>query len=228
MPSELQRDAWLSDVLGFDAFNATASTMEAKPVGVRTLTTYRVPTDDVAALTAAQAAGFHVIDVSLTLERTGTEGGAAREAAPARPDEHDELLRIAGTCFRFSRFHLDPRLPRELADRVKREWVRSYVEGRRGIELLAASDDGRTAGFLAVLEGPGGTRIIDLIGVTGESQRHGIGEALVSTFVRRHGEGGRALRVGTQAANVPSLRLYEKLGFRVTSSGYVLHRHTGV
>lgn len=228
MPSELQRDAWLSDVLGFDAFNAMPGTVDVDRGGKRTLTTCRVPIQDVAALAVISEAGFRVVDVNVTLERVGADGVAGGAAGPARADEHDELLRIAGTCFRYSRFHLDPQLPRELADRVKREWVRSYVEGRRGIELLSATDDGRTAGFLAVRESDDGARVIDLVGVATESQGHGVGESLVSTFVARHGEDGRTLRVGTQTANVPSLRLYEKLGFRVASSVYVLHRHAGI
>lgn len=226
MPSELQRDSWLSDVLGFDAFTAATATPQ-RPVGEgRTLTTYKVPVADVSAIAVAVAAGFRVVDVNVTLERMGEGDRDARAgtAAPATPDQHAALLQVAGTCFRYSRFHLDAMLPRELADRVKREWLRSYVEGRRGIELLA--DNGAT-GFLAVLEAADGARVIDLVGVAAESQGRGVGESLVATFIARHGAGGRLLRVGTQVANVPSLRLYEKLGFRVASSSYVLHRHTG-
>ena len=33
------------------------------------------------------------------------------------------------------------------------------------------------------------------------------------------------LIVGTQVANVPSVQLYESLGFRLKSSQYVLHMH---
>ena len=38
----------------------------------------------------------------------------------------------------------------------------------------------------------------------------------------------RELRVGTQAANVPSVRLYEPLGFSLASAAYVLHLHRGL
>lgn len=224
MPSELRHDAWLSDVLGFDAYTAATATARLPSGERRTLTTCKVPAGDVSAIIAAVDAGFRIVDVNVTLERRGDHGVPAGAAAPATPDQHAALLQVAGSCFRYSRFHLDPMLPRELADRVKREWVRSYVEGRRGIELLA--DNGAT-GFLAVLEAADGARVIDLIGVAAESQGRGIGELLVATFVERHGVGGRLLRVGTQVANVPSLRLYEKLGFRVVTSCYVLHRHTG-
>jgi ribosomal protein S18 acetylase RimI-like enzyme len=225
VPSDSTRDGWLSDVLGFDTYWVTADAASTGTAPGRALSMCRVSTGDVASVRALEGAGFNVVDVTVTLERSGSDGLAGAEVAPAAPEQHAELLQIAGTCFRYSRFHLDPLVSQELADRVKREWVRSYVEGRRGIELLAAERDGRPLGFLAVLEASDGARVIDLVGVATDARGRGVGEALVAEFARRHGDSDRVLRVGTQIANVASLRLYEKLGFRIVSSQYVLHRH---
>jgi ribosomal protein S18 acetylase RimI-like enzyme len=217
---EPRRDGWLSDVLGFDAWIGAAPADSE-----RALVTRRVPVGDVDVLGEAAQLGFAVVDVNVTLERSGSDGVGADDGAvaPATEEQAAALLDVAGSCFRYSRFHLDPLIPQEAADRVKREWVRSYVEGRRGVELLAAGTDG----FLAALEAEDGARVIDLVGVAPKAQGRGVGESLVAAFVRRHGAGGRTLRVGTQVANVPSLRLYEKLGFRIVSAAYVLHRHVG-
>jgi ribosomal protein S18 acetylase RimI-like enzyme len=217
---EPRRDGWLSDVLGFDAWIGAAPADSE-----RALVTRRVPVEDVDVLGEAAQLGFAVVDVNVTLERSGSDGVGADDGAvaPATEEQAAALLDVAGSCFRYSRFHLDPLIPQEAADRVKREWVRSYVEGRRGVELLAAGTDG----FLAALEAEDGARVIDLVGVAPKAQGRGVGESLVAAFVRRHGAGGRTLRVGTQVANVPSLRLYEKLGFRIVSAAYVLHRHVG-
>jgi ribosomal protein S18 acetylase RimI-like enzyme len=227
-PESPQRDDWLSDALGFDAYTVTASSARDVPSAVRAMYTCRVPAAEAEALGVLEEAGFRVVDVNVTLERTGADGPGSASVAPAAGGDDDELLRIAGSAFRYSRFHLDPLIQPEVADRVKREWVRSYLEGRRGIELLAAHADGRVVGFLAVLEAADGARVIDLVGVAAEARGRGIGEALVTEFAHRHGEDGRVLRVGTQVANVPSLRLYEKLGFRTRSATYVMHRHTGL
>jgi ribosomal protein S18 acetylase RimI-like enzyme len=224
-PPEPRRDAWLSGVLGFDAWNATVESVDALPgSGPRALQTVKLAATEAAAVGELEARGFRVVDVNVTFERKGFDGLAVSAVAVATPAQHEALLRIAGTCFRYSRFHLDPMVPRDAADRVKREWVRSYVEGTRGLELLAAG----TEGFLAVLEAPDGARVIDLVGVAANAQRRGVGEALVAAFGSRHGSDGRTLRVGTQVANVPSVRLYEKLGFRIVSASFVLHRHLGV
>jgi ribosomal protein S18 acetylase RimI-like enzyme len=175
------------------------------------------------------AQGFAVVDVNLTFARRRDAPAASSSGVvvePAGPEQGEELLDIAGRCFRFSRFHLDPILPNELADRVKREWVQSYVDGNRGVELLAAVDNARPVGFLAVLESRG-ARIIDLVGVSPEAQGRGAGRALVCAFVDRHASTERELRVGTQVANVPSIRLYERLGFSLIAAAYVLHLHRG-
>lgn len=222
--SGVREDAWLARVLERPVYAVDAGADLAGDLDPG-LYWAKVPVDGAAAAARLCARGFAPVDVNVTLTREGpavTEPGPVR---PARPEEAPALLDIAGSCFRYSRFHLDPQLPDELADRVKREWVRSYVEGSRGLELLAApGEDGRPVGFLAVLERDD-ARVIDLVGVAPDVQGRGHGEALVASFVARHAPHARELRVGTQAANVPSLRLYEKLGFRFSSAAYVLHLH---
>ena len=67
------------------------------------------------------------------------------------------------------------------ADRIKREWIQSYVDRRRGDVLLVAHEDGTVVGFNAMLvtERPSGpVAVIDLIGVHPEHQRRGIGAAV--------------------------------------------------
>jgi GNAT superfamily N-acetyltransferase len=221
-------DAWLSDVLGFPVF-ATGPAGETPSSGERSLTYTKVPVEATQTVSDLTARGFAVVDVNVTLSRNKNPlGNEASSVAvgPASPEQGEALADIAGSCFRYSRFHLDPLLPNELADRVKRAWVMSYVEGRRGVELLAALKGDQPAGFLAVLAS-GEARVIDLVGVSPDAQRQGIGAALVSAFVERHAPVAAELRAGTQIANVPSLRLYERLGFSISSAAYVLHLHKG-
>lgn len=189
----------------------------------------KVPVDDVVRVRELTARGFMVVDVNIGL---ALDPAAVRyvdapvEVVPAGGGDAEALLEIAETCFRYSRFHLDPELDGASANRVKREWVRSYFEGRRGVELLKAVVDGEPVGFLAVLEDvAAAARIIDLVGVAPSAQRRGVGASLVGSFVRRHGGAAKVLRVGTQIANVPSLRLYSTFGFVVENAAYVLHRH---
>jgi ribosomal protein S18 acetylase RimI-like enzyme len=221
----LREDAWLSRVFGYPVYALDGGVeLPAGPA----LVYAKVPTDDVARARELGAAGFYVVDTNVTLaRRPGPCGSEPRRqgvaVGVAEAGEREAVVAIAGSCFRTSRFHLDPAVARELANRVKREWIASYFEGTRGLELLVARAGGRPAGFLAVLEAEDGARVIDLVGVAPDAQGRGVGAALVAGFVRRHGE--RELLVGTQVANVRSLELYRRAGFGVARSAYVLHRH---
>ncbi|MHB8643771.1 MAG: GNAT family N-acetyltransferase [Gaiellaceae bacterium] len=220
----LVRDDWLSDRLGRDVYALLGEPVE--PPGPA-LVFAKVPVDDVVRVALLEEAGFRVVDVNVTLTYAGGDcGPPALDVGPWRTSEAAQLVAIAESSFRFSRFHLDPKISKESADRVKGDWIRGYTEGGRGLELLAARIDQVPVGFLAVLES-GDARIIDLVGVAGAHRGRGVGRALIQAFVHRHHGSGNELRVGTQIANVPSLRLYQGLGFTVSEAAYVLHRHVG-
>jgi ribosomal protein S18 acetylase RimI-like enzyme len=236
-------DAWLAGLFGHVVFRVTVpDTRAARPfdllgslrsIGTRDAFCYtKVPADRPDMVGALVAAGFSVVDVNLTLERPPDHSLAVNGLPCGVRDftsaDIDELLHIAQNCFRYSRFHLDPLIPAGLADVIKREWVHNYARGVRGERLLIAERGGRVVGFLAALAAisDGHTaRVIDLVGVDASSQKQGAGRSLVQAFNQQCGPGSDILRVGTQAANVPSLRLYESCGFRMAACAYVLHTH---
>lgn len=222
-------DAWLTGLFGRPVSRvepgADVSTLPSPGFAYA-----KVPVSGVAEVSRLEAAGFRVVDVNMTFAREGGDVPAPA-AAVVRVDAAlaPAVLDIAGGCFRYSRFHLDPRVDDALADRIKREWVRSYAEGRRGHSLWAVLDGGKPAGFLAVLTAESGGKtqaVIDLIGVAKASQGRGLGRDLTRFFIREFSAHDELL-VGTQAANAPSMRLYESCGFRASRAAYVLHRHAG-
>jgi ribosomal protein S18 acetylase RimI-like enzyme len=195
----------------------------------------KVETTQVELVRQLGAAGMYVVDVN-TLFRLDPPFQVDASPLPVKvvqveAQHTEDVLRIAGSCFRFSRFHLDPLIPDAMAHRIKRDWIENYVLGKRGCALLVALINQQPVGFLAVLasEMDGKqVRTIDLVGVDSAHQGQRIGEALVKTFITAFGRDASILQVGTQAANIPSMRLYEKLGFRMASTSYVLHMHVGV
>ena len=229
---DIREDVWLSGVLGYPVFavdaDGAAALGEHAAGQARALYFAKVPVERTAEAAALSAAGMAVVDVNVTLERHAKADvePPTLDVEPLRTEDVELVLDIAGSCFRVSRFHLDALIPRESADRVKREWIASYIAGRRGIELLVARDGDTPVGFLAVLE-DGDVRVIDLVGVAQDAQGRGVGTALVAAFIARHAPHARRLRVGTQIANTPSLHVYARFGFVVERSAYVLHRHVG-
>lgn len=228
-----RRDAWLSNIFGQDVYHVRLACGEGgeEPMVVPPGFAYaKVPVSEVALASRLAQAGFRVVDAALTFERQPspslpvTHTATAIDVGSEGPPE--ALLRMAETAFSYSRFHLDPEVPNRIADAVKRAWVQSYHDGKRGERLLVARREGQPVGFLADLaltEGEARVRVIDLLGVDRALRRCGVGRSLVNHFIRT--AAADRLRVGTQAANVPSVRLYEEAGFRLAGAQYVFHGH---
>lgn len=246
---DLREDGWLSRIFGcpvyrvdYEQGSAGARAEHAEEMlrmhaerHAAAMYYAKVETTDIRTVRTLSRAGFYVVDVNVTLvladARRSTAGAATTtEVSDFRPELARDVLGIAGTAFEYSRFHLDPHVGRSLADRIKYEWIQSYTEGRRGDRLFVGTVDGQPAGFLAALvSGPENapTATIDLVGVDRQYRRRGVARALVAAFVTTYGQRCAVLQVGTQAANTPSLSLYERMGFSIARASYVMHKHVG-
>jgi ribosomal protein S18 acetylase RimI-like enzyme len=234
----VQEDRWLADILRRPVFavaalsGAAAAATERAARTAEALLYAKIPTDRVALVSEFVNAGFHPVDVAITLARRSEPRPApprvtVRRASPA---DRETVAAIAAAAFVWSRFNLDPLISDGAAQRIKREWAANCVEGSRGVGALVAVEGEEVVGFVAALDrtwrGQRAT-VIDLIAVHPDRQRAGVGGALVDAFIRAHGSGSSILLVGTQAANVASLALYEGRGFRTVETAYVLHCHAG-
>jgi len=186
----------------------------------------RLPTADVRSVQLLEDAGFRLVDTGITLEADVLRGedGAGAAARSARPADAAAVGALARSAFRFSRFHLDPRIPARLADEIKAQWAGNFFAGKRGDYMVVTEHAGEVAGFLQLLAGPDSVLTIDLVAVAEAHRGRGLATAMIRFAARECGAPAR-LRVGTQSANVPSLRLYERLGFTVAATSFVLHRH---
>ena len=222
----LTKDVWLSEVMARPVHRASvdgcADLALDRPQGFYFS---RVPAADVSTANALADLGFRIVDTGVTLERETAGGTAGRGIAvrAAVPQDRDAVAAIARRGFRFSRFHLDPDIPPALADEIKAQWAENFFRGQRGDAMAVAEAGGKPAGFLQLLHAGDGALVIDLIAVDAGQRGKGIGSAMIEWAAAQ--DSGRRMRVGTQAANVESLRLYEKLGFRTVATAYVMHLH---
>lgn len=237
----VEKDGWLSDVLGVPSWKLLDVTASVSPSEVQAALRDRagqgaafffakVPTRDVTAASNATRAGFTVVDVNVTFDwEAGADTSPADAVEVALADAGDvaAVEAIAGHCFAFSRFHLDPAIGQDRANEIKRQWARNACGGRASAVYVARRQHA-VAGFLAVLESKsaaGTDAIIDLVGVDAGHQGQGVGRALSRVFVDQWRNRADRLRVGTQISNIPAMRLYESIGFRVAETSYVLHAH---
>jgi ribosomal protein S18 acetylase RimI-like enzyme len=223
----LREDAWLAERLGcpvltFEDGDDPAAVARAAAERAPAFAQAKVPTADVATAAALQDAGFRVVDVNVTLSRPAAGGEMPSDVGSAAERDREPVLEIAGRHYDVSRFHLDAGIGVEAANAIKRDWVAAYLDGARGERLLVVRRGGRAVGFLAVLAPSEGVRVIDLIAVHPDARGAGAGRALVEALLAA-GEG--RVDVGTQIANTGALRFYERLGFVVKDTRYVLHLH---
>jgi ribosomal protein S18 acetylase RimI-like enzyme len=230
----LAEDEWLAGILGRPVWRligrAGAQPLE-KLLSAETGFGYaKCDVSEVKVVSSLVDKGFRIVDTALTFDGGRLSGSNASHVHVriAKAFDEEPVRGIAGSAFRFSRFHLDPDFPSNLANAIKAEWAGNFFNGKRGDGMVVAESGGQVVGFLQLIWGSGDVLIVDLIGVHPRFQGLGLGKALV-LYASKQGTGdGRVptgIRVGTQAANIPSVRLYESLGLRLRSAQYVLHFH---
>ena len=235
----ITQDPWLSGVMAREVYRVTGAVEEnGERPGLHALgqitdrpgfSYARVPTDDARTIRLLERCGFHLVDTGVTLEMSGfsVAGAGSGRARLARSEDREAVERIARCSFTYSRFHLDPDIPRSLADEIKAQWAGNFFLGKRGDHMVVAEQGGEIVGFTQLLKASGDVIVIDLIAVEKTHRGKGMAQEMIrfssSTFDRT-----RVMRVGTQIANTVSLGVYQDMGFRIVSSWYVFHHHRTV
>ena len=171
--------------------------------------------------------GFHLVDTNIVFRKPILRNPKCFnnncQMRFAQQEDREQVAELARKNFTYSRFHLDDEIPSSTANNIKAEWVSNFFAGKRGDKLVVALINNVVVGFSLLLESMEDL-IIDLIAVDKNQHRKGIASDMI-TYVEHHLNEFSRIQVGTQLANVPSIRLYEKMGFRVFASNYVFHYH---
>lgn len=237
-------DAWLARIIKRktyrlnidDIFAAVLLDKESKEYGIfekflkQPIFIYaKVLSTSIKSIKALEKSGFNLIDTNIVLEKEIFPSAKVVENWITRfavAGDELRLERIAGSAFKYSRFHMDPLISKDIADSIKVEWVRNFFKGARGDAMVVALDEEKPIGFLQLINNNDDVIFIDLIAVDGSYHGKGVAFAMI-TFAENNFAAKRLLRVGTQIANIPSLRLYEKAGFKIKESTYIFHYHNG-
>lgn len=237
MPSVLLRpDPWLGGQLGCAAYHMTfaegsyatdkvAGALAPLRGGEGAFADASVPTQRYDLVTACVGAGMQLLETNLRLERllrqplSSPRPGKTRDATAT---DKDEVVSLAASCLRCSRFHRDPFIKQETADALKAAWAGNYFAGNRGDGMVVAESDEGVAGFLLYIVRDA-DMIIDLVAVAQGHRGTGLGASLVEAAARR--TGAERLITGTQLTNVAAVGFYETMGFRITGANHTFHYH---
>lgn len=230
--SELTDDPWLGGVLGRPCYKYCIENGAEKPSVIDALPTgsfvyAKVNVSEIGVCSRLEDVGFKLVDTNLVFSgRFSGSDSSACDIRFARPADLDAVVQLAWTSFRYSRFHLDSLFSDSDANKVKAEWAGNFFRGARGDWMVVATgDDGNVQGFLQLMKANSNILVIDLITVGENFREHGVARAMICYALNACGS-FETLRVGTQAANIPSVRFYEGLRLRLSNAQYVFHWHS--
>ena len=175
-----------------------------------------------------EKANFKLIDTNVKFELNNNKLSEKQqhndiEICFAEKKHQHAVGKIARDNFLYSRFHLDPLIDNDIANKIKQNWAKNYFFGKRGNEMVLALVHNEPVGFLQLIIKEK-ELFIDLIGVDKIAQGRGVASSMIqfaSTNIK-----SSCIKVGTQIGNLPSIKLYQKLGFVLTESDYVFHYHS--
>ena len=185
--------------------------------------------DEPEAVTLAEAEGFHLRDVRITLERPSPDAAETFECPLIREFQESDLpalVQIARHSHKDSRFYQDPHFDRQRCADFYETWIRRSCDGWAS-GVLVAEINRQAVGYLTchLLVDHGGS--IGLFAVDEASRGKGVGRQLVEaslTYFRDRS--APSIEVVTQGRNIRSQRLYQRCGFLPKSMQFWYHRWT--
>jgi len=233
----VKRLEWDSEFFGFPIARLIVSHIneqimsqvleEAQKEGTRCLY-YEADSNDPVSIALAEANGFKLVDVRMTLETASSSDlppPLTRDITVRkfREEEIETLARIARKTSRVSRYHFDTNFPPDASERLYDVWLRNSCSGYAD-RVFVAELEGEPVGFITCKVSQGEGRIV-LVGVDDRFQRRGVGASLVDKALNWFGSQGiQRVRVVTQGRNVESQRLYHAVGFNTVSVTLFYHR----
>ena len=236
----IQRDAFLESILSRPAYKIDDFTdpvdlkfLQNKNYNFRGSFFYtKIDCSIVSRVRIFKKSGFKIIEENITL---GKEGGKSNLKDPfrhrqqyeirwAQDEDRNFIEDIAQKNFSHDRFHQDPKIDNSLADEIKRQWAGNFFSGKRGDAMIVATFNNQPVAFLLLLLTKKQS-VIDLIAVSKDHRKKGLSKQMINYALKNFSANTRWL-VGTQSTNIPSIRLYESLGFQNICSQHVLHKHS--
>jgi dTDP-4-amino-4,6-dideoxy-D-galactose acyltransferase len=185
--------------------------------------------DDPGSIGVAQAAAFRLVDVRVELLWESTEVARQERIRTYRRDDLERLRTIARTRHENTRFYKDGSFPRERCADLYDTWIVRSCEENWADVVLVADHEHRASGYVTChLDAVSGVGSIGLIAVAADAGSKGLGGELVLGalgWFREHGVD--KISVVTQGANIGAQRLFQRCGFRSSSTGLWFHRWYG-
>ena len=187
----LDKDQWLSSILGKSVFQIDSRFISQLvysrlPQGPA-LVMVKVPVSNIDDCKHLQDLNFFLVDTNVQLQKLRDKSSFLTNKLNIRfsnPSDQEGVLKIAANSFTYDRFHNDPDITQESAEKIKVEWAKNYFKNARGNWMVVAEDKGNISGFLQLLHGVDGALIIDLIAVDQNYRHTGVAQRMISFAIQ--------------------------------------------
>lgn len=190
----------------------------------------KINSTDVNAMYHFQMSGFYIVDCLVTYEYD-------KQTCKPLSDEYSidftnaisnndiiRLATIASQVFKIDRFHSDPNLKKELADKYYYQWVINSFNGFSDGAILPVIE-GKPVAFTTykINNIDSRTSTMVLSAVDSDYSGRGIYHNMIHKGTVDLLKFSDRIRVGTQVDNIPVQRTWQKLGYKMIDVKYVLH-----
>lgn len=151
---------------------------------------------------------------------------SSEKVVKASEKDEEALVEISRKIFEINHFYADPYLPKNRCADLYSKWISNSLN-ETGCNVLVAKNGEEVTGFITfkienVAKGYS-YGVIDLVGVKNEHTRKGVGRLLVTKALEWFSNYTNSVYVGTSAANISAIRLYESVGFKQVFPQVTLH-----
>lgn len=196
---------------------------ECRALGVRWASVL-VPVGLTALIDSAVRAGFHMVDVRITMRRSIDGTAGPTPVCLIASEELHQAQNLVEGAFGISRFFADSHLDRARCGEFYRTWVANSFSGEMADVIVASRHEGSLDAFVTIRYDSNRLASLPLVAVRSDRRGIGVGKWVMREALNWLGnEGMESVDVTTQLANVGAIRLYESLGFAIHDSGVWLH-----
>jgi hypothetical protein len=189
-----------------------------------------IPSEQFQTCALLQKAGFRVIDTALgvryeNLHEIIKKDSLRLSLSPAVPDEMNILADMAAISFQHGRYHLDPCLPRILADQRYKDWLKRCHHPENPQKILTARVNHTICGF-SVVEYNDSRGYLHLHAIDFKWHGQKLGQEMIIQSLRYLYEAGaRHAETKISASNLAALNMHSRLQGRFIAAETLLHWH---
>lgn len=181
--------------------------------------TVRVQSNDFPLIHALESAGFVLVDglISLSFDLDSVKLKIESEIREAKDKDLQQLKKLTTNLYSGTRITNDP-LTRARANNYYVKWIENSVKGEVADSVLIWKEGNEILGYVT-LQKKGSEGQIPLIGVSAKARGKGIASSLLNAALAKFKKWGvKKVNIDTQIGNIPALRAYQGVGFKIVDS----------